>query len=172
MNRQAHIEAVSEIMSDASRVLSAVNELSSNAPVKSIIFDPIHEDCVQHALEMIQLYYEDARLSSWERRAIAQAKKDPSNDADSAVESDETIQMIDLIIEELTLINEVSARYSLFVKSLAIDLSDDKLQNKVCTVRMEGRIIECNELILESRVEWGVCVAGAVLHLSDIKKSN
>lgn len=128
VDRQMHIEAVSEIMGDASSVMNAIDELSRDFSVKKIIYQPIHEACVEHTLELIQIYCEDARLSSWERKAINQAKRDPNSKV--PIESDESIQMIDLIIDELTFLNQVSARYIEFVRSL--EENPNEIQDSEC----------------------------------------
>jgi conserved oligomeric Golgi complex subunit 4 len=111
-----YVEAMSEIMTGATDVMNAVADVTPDALTLRKVLAPIHEICSERTLEIVQLYTIDARMAAWERRALDQARRDPRDAAE--VESDESLQMVDLFLDELSFIIRIIMGYGAFVQTI------------------------------------------------------
>ncbi|TMW64353.1 hypothetical protein Poli38472_012975 [Pythium oligandrum] len=123
IERNFYVEAMSELMTGATDLMNAVADVTTDPLVVQKVLSPIHETCTEVVMEIVHMYAEDARMMAWERRAMDQARRDPSSGtSESDVESDESLQMVDLFLDELSFIIRILMSYSAFVQSIAKDL--------------------------------------------------
>lgn len=170
-DRQGHLEGLGEILTDVSRVMSAVFDMSASQ--REVILCPLHEEATEHALALIDIYAADARLSQWERKAVSyqqeqaqaiSASRDQVSFSnlnlhqDQArlkeqqkagllaqqrtrnMESDASVQMMDLILDELAFIGEMCSRYNGYVSSMT-GTGEEDLASKCCT-KLQYKTIE------------------------------
>ncbi|KAL4165321.1 hypothetical protein KRP22_004050 [Phytophthora ramorum] len=119
IDRAFYVEALSELLTGATDIMNAVADVTGDAQVLRLVLGPVHASCADIALQMVQMYALDARMVAWERRANAQAQKDPRQalEADD-VEADESLQMMDLFLDELAFIIRVLVSYTAFLTTV------------------------------------------------------
>ncbi|CEG50506.1 Golgi transport complex COD1 protein [Plasmopara halstedii] len=115
-DRACYVEAISEILTGATDIMNAVADVTTDLLVLKLVLEPIHASCAGIVLEIVQTYAADARIVAWERRANVQAQRDPKQALqEDEVEADESLQMIDLILDELASIIRVLVSYTAFL---------------------------------------------------------
>ncbi|KAF0735220.1 hypothetical protein AaE_009092, partial [Aphanomyces astaci] len=117
IDRSVHLEALNGLVHDVSFVVSLVEE--ANVSDLAIVFAPIHAAFVRGVLDILALYAADARLAAWEKK-VSLRSTSPSNDLDD-VEADESLQMVDLLLEELACILQLCLHYSTYAASFLVD---------------------------------------------------
>ncbi|RHY98334.1 hypothetical protein DYB26_011808, partial [Aphanomyces astaci] len=117
IDRSVHLEALNGLVHDVSFVVSLVEE--ANVSDLAIVFAPIHAAFVRGVLDILALYAADARLAAWEKK-VSLRSTSPSNDLDD-VEADESLQMVDLLLEELACILQLCLHYSAYAASFLVD---------------------------------------------------
>ncbi|KAJ0395227.1 hypothetical protein ATCC90586_000277 [Pythium insidiosum] len=126
IERTFYVEALSEVLTGATDLMNAVADVTTDTAILQRVLSPLHETCSTVALEIVELYAVDARMSAWERRAIDQARRLPGDSADgdegAAVEADESLQMIDLFLDELAFVLRLLTSYGAFTRSLCAAL--------------------------------------------------
>ncbi|CAI5724328.1 unnamed protein product [Peronospora destructor] len=116
IDRAFYVEALSELLTGASDIMNAVADVTDDAQVLRQVLEPIHASCAETALQLVQMYAGDARMVAWERRANVQVQRDPRQVlAGNSVEADESLQMIDLFLDELAFIIRVLVSYTAFL---------------------------------------------------------
>ena len=126
IDRAFYVEALSELLTGASDMMNAVADVTDDAQVLRQVLEPIHTSCAETALQMVQMYADDARMAAWERRANLQAQRDPSEVlAENDVEADESLQMIDLFLDELAFMIRVLVSYTAFVMTVCEGLGQE-----------------------------------------------
>ncbi|CAI5743372.1 unnamed protein product [Peronospora destructor] len=116
IDRAFYVEALSELLTGASDIMNAVADVTDDAQVLRQVLEPIHASCAGTALQLVQMYAGDARMVAWERRANVQVQRDPRQVlAGNSVEADESLQMIDLFLDELAFIIRVLVSYTAFL---------------------------------------------------------
>ncbi|GLE00748.1 hypothetical protein PINS_up009536 [Pythium insidiosum] len=118
IERTFYVEALSEVLTGATDLMNAVADVTTDATVLQRVLSPLHDTSAAVALELVALYAEDARMAAWERRAIDQARRLPDDPDATAVEADESLQMIDLFLDELAFVLRLLSSYSAFVRAL------------------------------------------------------
>ncbi|RHY13786.1 hypothetical protein DYB36_002523 [Aphanomyces astaci] len=117
IDRSVHLEALNGLVHDVSFVVSLVEE--ANVSDLAIVFAPIHAAFVRGVLDILALYAADARLAAWEKK-VSLRSTSPSNDLDD-VQADESLQMVDLLLEELACILQLCLHYSAYAASFLVD---------------------------------------------------
>ena len=114
---------LSEILGDSSNIISIVCDLTEGhvALRDRIAMAIIEENSIQ-CLELLKMYADSSRIASWEKRAIEQGKLSPGRKP--RIESDESVQMIDLLLDEVASLNQICGRYDLFLS----DFGDNVLK--------------------------------------------
>ncbi|CAI5735948.1 unnamed protein product [Hyaloperonospora brassicae] len=113
IDRLLYVDALRELVTGATDIMNAVADVvgpRGDSSVTRRVLEPIHESCGATALALVQLYAGDARVGAWERKAQAAA--------DDAVAADESLQMMDLCLDELTCLLRVLESYAAFVQTL------------------------------------------------------
>ncbi|KAE9333853.1 hypothetical protein PF008_g14240 [Phytophthora fragariae] len=119
IDRAFYVEALSELLTGATDIMNAVADVTADAQVLQQVLEPIHASCAEMALQMVEMYAGDARMVAWERRANAQAQRDPRQTLQGEdVEADESLQMIDLFLDELAFIIRVLVSYTAFLATV------------------------------------------------------
>ncbi|POM64880.1 Hypothetical protein PHPALM_19531, partial [Phytophthora palmivora] len=119
IDRAFYVEALSELLTGATDIMNAVADVTTDAQVLQQVLEPIHTSCADIALQVVQMYAGDARMVAWERRANAQAQRDPRQVLEGGdVEADESLQMIDLFLDELAFIIRVLVSYTAFLTTV------------------------------------------------------
>lgn len=136
IDRAFYVEALGELLTGATDIMNAVADVTGNAEVLQQVLGPIHDASADVALQMVQMYAGDARMAAWERRANAMAQRDPRQAPEGDdVEADESLQMMDLFLDELAFIIRVLVSYTAFLASLCEGLGkqdgSDRFQTKV-----------------------------------------
>jgi hypothetical protein len=127
LDRAFYVEGLSELLTGASDIMNAVADVTQDEAVLGQILGPIHASCADVALQMVQMYAGDARMGAWERRANAQAQRDPRQELQGDdVEADESLQMVDLFLDELAFIIRVLVSYTAFLATVCEGLGQDK----------------------------------------------
>lgn len=111
-------------MTGATDIMNAVADTTADPTVLLAVLQPIHTICAEIVLEIVHMYAIDARMAAWERRAIDQARRDPRQAA--AVEADESLQMMDLFLDELSFIIRIIMSYSSFLKTICDGLEGER----------------------------------------------
>ncbi|KAF0696602.1 Aste57867_12672 [Aphanomyces stellatus] len=119
IDRSIHLEALNSLVHDVSYLVSQVEEMS--VPLGPV-FQSIHNDMVTGVLDVLALYASDARLMAWEKKVSMRANDaagslDPAASS-SQVEPDESLQMIDLLLEELACILQLCFHYESYATSI------------------------------------------------------
>ncbi|CAH0474280.1 unnamed protein product [Peronospora belbahrii] len=123
IDRAFYVEALSELLTGASDIMNAVADVTGDAQVLRQVLEPIHTSCAETALQMVQMYADDARMVAWERRANSQVQRDPRQVLEEDdVEADESLQMIDLFLDELAFIIRVLVSYTAFYSTICEEL--------------------------------------------------
>ncbi|KAG6614247.1 Golgi transport complex COD1 protein [Phytophthora cinnamomi] len=126
IDRAFYVEALSELLTGASDIMNAVADVTADALVLRQVLEPIHAACADVALQMVEMYAGDARMVAWERRANAQAQRDPRQALqEEDVEADESLQMIDLFLDELAFIIRVLVSYTAFLATVCEGLGQE-----------------------------------------------
>ncbi|ETK92902.1 hypothetical protein L915_03825 [Phytophthora nicotianae] len=134
IDRAFYVESLSELLTGATDIMNAVADVTADPLVLKQILEPIHASCANIALQMVQMYADDARMVAWERRANSQAQRDPRHVLEGdEVEADESLQMIDLFLDELAFIIRVLVSYTAFLATVCEGLGqkDGGFQVKV-----------------------------------------
>ncbi|KAG7381686.1 Golgi transport complex subunit 4 [Phytophthora pseudosyringae] len=136
IDRAFYVEALSELLTGATDIMNAVADVTADAQVLRQVLQPIHAAGAATALQMVQMYAGDARMVAWERRANSQAQRDPRHVLEGdEVEADESLQMIDLFLDELAFLIRVLVSYSAFLATVCEGLGqqdgDGGFQTKV-----------------------------------------
>ncbi|OWZ12618.1 hypothetical protein PHMEG_00014186 [Phytophthora megakarya] len=119
IDRAFYVEALSELLTGSTDIMNAVADVTTDTKVLQQVLEPIHTSCAEIALQVVQLYAGDARMVAWERRANAQAQRDPRQVLEGDdVEADESLQMIDLFLDELAFIIRVLVSYTAFLTTV------------------------------------------------------
>ncbi|KAG2521288.1 hypothetical protein BBO99_00000717 [Phytophthora kernoviae] len=119
IDRAFYVEALSELLTGATDIMNAVADVTSDAQVLQQVLSPIHSSSAEIALQIVQMYAGDARMVAWERRANAQAQRDPRQALEGDdVEADESLQMMDLFLDELAFIIRVLVSYTAFLTTV------------------------------------------------------
>uniref|UniRef100_A0AAV1T6T1 COG4 transport protein middle alpha-helical bundle domain-containing protein n=1 Tax=Peronospora matthiolae TaxID=2874970 RepID=A0AAV1T6T1_9STRA len=145
IDRVFYVEALSELVTGATEIMNAVADVVQDTPVLRQVLEPIHASCAEMALQMVQLYAGDARMKAWERRAKAQAERD-SREREAQVEADESLQMIDLFLDEVAFMIRVLVSYTTFLKTVCEDLGT---QNAQCGFQMKVQELTGVYVVLE-----------------------
>lgn len=117
---------MSEIMTGSTDIMNAVADVTSDAGILLRVLAPIHATCADITLEIVQMYAVDARMNAWERRAIDQARMDPSQQVKMEIEADESLQMVDLFLDELSFIIRIIMSYISFLKTVCDGLDGER----------------------------------------------
>ncbi|KAG1710568.1 hypothetical protein DVH05_013294 [Phytophthora capsici] len=126
IDRAFYVEALSELLTGATDIMNAVADVTGEIQVLKQVLEPIHASCADTALQIVQMYAGDARMVAWERRANSQAQRDPKKALEGDdVEADESLQMIDLFLDELAFIIRVLASYTAFLATVCEGLGQD-----------------------------------------------
>lgn len=131
IDRSFYVDAVREILTGATDIMNAVADAAGQQPMTlQHVLRPIHATCSDVVLEVVRLYEVDARVAAWERRAQAQARRSlrasgaaSGDDADD-VEADESLQMVDLFLDEASFLLRLLGSYSTFLTTLGLDSLD------------------------------------------------
>lgn len=131
IDRGFYVEAMSEILTGSTDIMNAVADVSANPVILLQALRPIHDICADIILEIVHMYAIDARMTAWERRALAQARRQPSQkrgqgDEEEEVEADESLQMIDLFLDEVSFIIRIIMSYSSFLKTICDGLDGER----------------------------------------------
>ncbi|GMF46013.1 unnamed protein product [Phytophthora fragariaefolia] len=127
IDRAFYVEALSELLQGATDIMNAVADVTADARVLQQVLEPIHAACADTAREMVDMYAGDARMVAWERRANAQAQRDPRQALQGEdVEADESLQMIDLFLDELAFIIRVLVSYTAFLATVCDGLGQQQ----------------------------------------------
>ncbi|KAG3107261.1 hypothetical protein PI124_g14041 [Phytophthora idaei] len=119
IDRAFYVESLSELLTGATDIMNAVADVTADPQVLKQVLEPIHASCAEIALQMVQMYADDARMVAWERRANSQAQRDPRQALEGdEVEADESLQMIDLFLDELAFIIRVLVSYTAFLATV------------------------------------------------------
>ncbi|TYZ58976.1 hypothetical protein PybrP1_011760 [[Pythium] brassicae (nom. inval.)] len=132
IDRGFYVEAVREILTGATDIMNAVADAAVQPATLRHVLQPLHATCSDVILEVVRLYEVDARVAAWERRAQAQAQAmrtaghagdngdngDNDNDNDDTVEADESLQMVDLFLDEASFLVRLLGSYSAFLPTL------------------------------------------------------
>uniref|UniRef100_M4BUB7 COG4 transport protein middle alpha-helical bundle domain-containing protein n=1 Tax=Hyaloperonospora arabidopsidis (strain Emoy2) TaxID=559515 RepID=M4BUB7_HYAAE len=145
IDRVFYVEALSELVTGATEIMNAVADVVQDTLVLRQVLEPIHASCAEMALQMVQLYAGDARMKAWERRAKAQAERD-SRERGAQVEADESLQMIDLILDEVAFMIRVLVSYTTFLKTVCEDLGTQDTQ---CGFQMKVQELTGVYVVLE-----------------------
>lgn len=121
-----YVDGMSEIMTGATDMMNAVADVTADQAVLAHVLAPVHAACADATLEIVQLYAVDARMAAWERRAIDQARLDPSEQVRMEIEPDESLQMVDLFLDELSFVIRITMSYTSFLRSVCAALDSDK----------------------------------------------
>ncbi|RHY33922.1 hypothetical protein DYB32_001306 [Aphanomyces invadans] len=124
---------------DASFVVSQVEE--ANVTDMTLMFPSIHGDVVSGLLEILALYAADARLMAWEKKVSMRTTASHDD-----VEADESLQMIDLLLEELACILQLSFHYSAYASSI-LD-NGGRGSNDAVTAELSRKVHELNGVYL------------------------
>ncbi|KAF4044920.1 COG4 transport protein [Phytophthora infestans] len=134
IDRAFYVKSLSELLTGATDIMNAVADVTADPQVLKQVLEPIHVSCAEIALQMVQMYADDARMVAWERRANSQAQRDPRRVLEGdEVEADESLQMIDLFLDELAFIIRVLVSYTAFLATVCEGLGqkDGGFQVKV-----------------------------------------
>ncbi|TDH67926.1 hypothetical protein CCR75_007752 [Bremia lactucae] len=127
IDRAFYVEALSELLTGATDIMNAVADLSADTSVLQPVLEPIHASCAEIVLQVVQMYADDARMGAWERRAKVQAQRDPKQTlTGQEVEPDESLQMIDLFLDELAYLIRVLVSYTAFLGTICDTLGQQK----------------------------------------------
>lgn len=126
IDRGFYVEAVSEILTGATDIMNAVADVALQPPTLLQVLQPIHAACSQVVLEIVRMYEVDARVAAWERRALAQARRQPGDADGDDVEADESLQMVDLFLDEASFLIRVLVSYRTFLQTICEDLDGDR----------------------------------------------
>uniref|UniRef100_K3XB07 COG4 transport protein middle alpha-helical bundle domain-containing protein n=1 Tax=Globisporangium ultimum (strain ATCC 200006 / CBS 805.95 / DAOM BR144) TaxID=431595 RepID=K3XB07_GLOUD len=125
IDRGFYVDAIREILTGSTDIMNAVADVSANPVILLQVLRPIHDICADIILEIVHMYAIDARMTAWERRALAQARRQPSS-GETDVEADESLQMIDLFLDEVSFIIRIIMSYSSFLKTICDGLDGDR----------------------------------------------
>ncbi|KAI9914423.1 hypothetical protein PsorP6_007808 [Peronosclerospora sorghi] len=137
IDRAFYVEALSELLTGATDIMNAVADVTNETHVLRQVLGPIHSTCAEIALEIVHMYAADARMVAWERRANAQAHRDVRQgvEGNEDVEADESLQMIDLFLDELAFIIRVLVGYTAFLSTVCEGLGqaegNERFQRKI-----------------------------------------
>lgn len=116
IDRAFYVEALRELLTGSTDIMNAVADVVADVLILKQVLEPIHASCAEIALQMVRMYEDDARMVAWERRANVQAQRDPKQALEGdEVEADESLQMIDLCLDELAFIIRVLVSYTAFL---------------------------------------------------------
>ncbi|OQS05416.1 hypothetical protein THRCLA_02447 [Thraustotheca clavata] len=121
IDRGIHLEALTGMFQDSTHLLQYIEQSVWPEQVTGV-FSPMNQEILDKVIQVLGMYSNDARLVAWERK-ISISKSDANH-----VEADESLQMIDLLLDELTLILQWGFQYLGSVADLA---TYPPLQNKI-----------------------------------------
>ncbi|ETW01559.1 hypothetical protein, variant 2 [Aphanomyces invadans] len=139
IDRSVHLKAFDGLIHDASFVVSQVEE--ANVTDMTLVFPSIHGDVVSGLLEILALYAADARLMAWEKKVSMRTTASHDD-----VEADESLQMIDLLLEELACILQLSFHYSAY--ALSILDTGGRGSDDAVTAELSRKVHELNGVYL------------------------
>lgn len=126
IDRGFYVEAVSEILTGATDIMNAVADVTTNAATLLQVLRPVHAICGEIILEIVHMYEIDARMAAWERKALAQARRQPGDGGEDEVEADESLQMVDLFLDETSFLIRIIMSYSSFLKTICDGLDGER----------------------------------------------
>ncbi|KDO26789.1 hypothetical protein SPRG_08079 [Saprolegnia parasitica CBS 223.65] len=109
IDRHIHLEALTGLFQDASHLLQYIEQTVWPHQVAET-FAPLHKTILDIVLDVLAMYGNDARLLAWERKIGMNT---------GTVEADESLQMIDLLLDELATILQWGFQYSAAVVDVA-----------------------------------------------------
>ena len=119
IDRQIHIDAIRTIISTTLQLMDTIGEFTQNEDMLQIILIPLHTHCMEYSLMMIDMYTNEARLSTWEKKARKSAQVNTTSSSSNGVDSEEKTQMIDLILFELCSLNHLCIHYLSYTNTLS-----------------------------------------------------
>ncbi|CAK4450784.1 unnamed protein product [Aphanomyces euteiches] len=155
IDRSIHLAALNGVVDDASYIMTQIEEMS--VPLDRV-FAIIHKDVVAAMLEVIGLYAADARLAAWEKKVSVRTHEALST---SSVEPDESLQMIDLLLEEVACMLQLCFHYTTYASSLvnASSLSDIFLKNSHEVQELNGIYLLLERFYVFQTVHKAVIIA-------------
>lgn len=126
IDRGFYVEAVSEILTGATDIMNAVADVTANAVTLLQVLRPVHAICGEIILEIVHMYEIDARMTAWERKALAQARRQPGDGGEDEVEADESLQMVDLFLDETSFLIRIIMSYSSFLRTICDGLDGER----------------------------------------------
>ncbi|EQC28711.1 hypothetical protein SDRG_13584 [Saprolegnia diclina VS20] len=109
IDRHIHLEALTGLFQDASHLLQYIEQTVWPHQVAAT-FAPLHKRILDVVLDVLAMYGNDARLLAWERKISMNHGQ---------VEADESLQMIDLLLDELATILQWGFQYTASVLDVA-----------------------------------------------------
>ncbi|OQR83954.1 hypothetical protein ACHHYP_14091 [Achlya hypogyna] len=109
IDRNIHLEALAGLFQDASHLLQYIEQNVWPQQVPTV-FVPVNTVVLDAVLDVIATYVSDARLGAWERKIGMNRGQ---------VEADESLQMVDLLLDELALVLQYCFQYAASVQDIS-----------------------------------------------------
>nr|CCA18466.1 conserved hypothetical protein [Albugo laibachii Nc14] len=120
IERNFYVEGLNEILNSVMGVAKALMEIVEGNEHEHALYyqfmSPVHALCVEVTLEIVHLFTIEGRMEAWERRALEQARLQAVK-KDIPIELDESLQMMDLFLDEMTCVVRLLCTYQSCIRS-------------------------------------------------------